>query len=91
MLADGLGTFFSSVDAEDRKPVRLPLAVWPTALSGSPHRSCDCLLLSAHCLVTSAFCPSWSKALSILSGSNDGLKYLGPQRRCSLNGSSKIH
>ena len=51
MLADGLGTFFSSVHAEDRKPVRLPLAVWPTAWSGSPHRSCDCLLLSAHGLV----------------------------------------
>ena len=32
MLADGLGTFFSSVHAEDRKPVRLPLAVWPTCL-----------------------------------------------------------
>jgi len=51
MLADGLGTFFSSVDAEDRNPVRLPLAVWPTALSGCPHRSCDCLLLAAHGLV----------------------------------------
>src|SRR6266571_2419118 len=64
MSAAGLGMCFSLVHAKARKPVRLPLAVGPRLLqSGSSHRSCDCVLLSAHCLVKPNFCPSRAQSL----------------------------